>query len=123
MPTLLELAFRASKRSTLSSVLLGPSRLRAVYGALPPTHDAFELSLQYKGIDELDDGVLIGLAEGLELSEAVEEPGAVERQLVGLVAGEEVVDGGVEGVGELEEASRRSSGSSGGVTGLVLDRH
>lgn len=45
--------------------------------------------------------------EVLELAEALEEPLAVEGDVFGEVAGDEVVDRGIEGLGELEQGLER----------------
>jgi len=59
--------------------------------------------LEDHGVEEADDGVLVVGVEAFEGAEAVEEAGAVEGDVLGPIAGEQVVEGGAEGLGELDE--------------------
>ena len=74
-------------------------------GALP--FEGGESALHFvaddDGVDEVDDGFLVLVLGVFEFAEAFEESEVVQRSFVGLVAGDEEVDGGAEGLGEFGE--------------------
>jgi hypothetical protein len=69
--------------------------------------------------NEADDHLLVVRLELLELTEQIEQTRAAQRHLFGLVASEEVVAGGVENGGELDEGLEQSRAVSSTVALLA----
>ena len=55
------------------------------------------------GIDDLDDGLAVALGQAFQRLKASVEPAAAELGVIQRIAGEQIVDAGAEGVGELDE--------------------